>query len=51
MKYVDLSGIYQIWNVAYVFWETILNAPSIIILGNNWRFYLSFIAFGVVEGW
>lgn len=42
VKYVYLSGIYQIWDVAYVFWETIVNSPRILILGNKLEAFYEF---------
>ena len=49
MNYVDLSGIYPIQNIAYVFWVMLVNPPSIWILDSNWRSSMNFIAFREVE--
>ena len=45
MNYVDLSGIYQVQSVAYVFRERIVIPPGLLILGSNWRLPSSLIAF------
>ena len=51
MNYVDLSGIYPIQIIAYVFLVMLVNPPSIWILDSNWRSSMNFIAFREVEGW
>ena len=45
MNYVDLSGIYRIWDVVYVFCEITVNPPSLLILSSNRRSSFSFVAF------
>ena len=51
MNYVDLSGIYPIRDIAYVFWAIVVNPPGLLILNSNWRSSISFVAFREVEGW
>lgn len=43
-NYVDVSGIYDIYDVAYVFCELIINPPGLWILGSIWRSPLSLTA-------
>lgn len=45
MNFVDLSGIYQVSSVAYVFCERIVIPPGVLILDSNWRLPSSLIAF------
>lgn len=50
MDYVDLSGIYQVPGVVYVFWEKIVNPPGKLILGSDRRLPSSIMAFREVGG-
>lgn len=51
MNYVDLSGIYRIRDVVYVFCEITVNPLGLLIFGSNWRSSFSFVAFKEVGGW
>lgn len=50
-NYVDLSGIYPIRNIAYVFWAILVNPPSLWVLDSNWSLTMNFKAFREIEGW
>ena len=51
MNYVDLSRIYPVRDVAYVFCEGNVNPLGLFILDSNWRPYSNFSAFRKVGGW
>ena len=50
MDDVDLSGIYKVLGVVYVFWEKIFIPPSILILGSDRRWPSSIMVFREVGG-
>lgn len=50
MDYVDLSGIYEVSGVVYVFWENTFIPPGLLILGSDRRLPSSIMAFREVGG-
>ena len=51
LNYVDLSGIYQIWDVVWVFEDRIVIPPGLSILATVWSSCSTFRAFREVGGW
>lgn len=47
-NHVDLSGIYSIRDIVYVFQEVIVNPLGLLTLGSNWRLSIGFIVFGAM---
>lgn len=50
-NHVDLSGIYSIRDIVYVFQEVIVNPPGLLTLGSNWRLSIGIIVFGAIIIW